>query len=156
MTRTPSLFTHIADQLCTPLLAPLLHSRSTGIISVGAAMLHGGLTLLGLPSWQCPIRHGLGLPCPGCGLSRAIIALLQGDWQTSFTYHAFAPLCLVMLIFIITVTLLPSSARDHVIARVEDIEQRTGLALVLLLAFVLYWLARLVILRDVFINLIVS
>ena len=35
----------------------------------------------------CPIRWLTGIPCPGCGLSRAYLALLQGDLVGAFAFH---------------------------------------------------------------------
>ena len=35
----------------------------------------------------CPIRWLTGIPCPGCGLSRAYLALLSGNLQGDFVFH---------------------------------------------------------------------
>lgn len=35
----------------------------------------------------CPIRWLTGIPCPGCGLSRAYLALLRGDLAGAFAFH---------------------------------------------------------------------
>lgn len=35
---------------------------------------------LGLYSWHCPIHSFWGVPCPGCGITRGLFALMQGDW----------------------------------------------------------------------------
>lgn len=35
----------------------------------------------------CPIRFVTGIPCPGCGLSRAYLALLELDFAGAFRYH---------------------------------------------------------------------
>lgn len=35
----------------------------------------------------CPIRYVTGIPCPGCGLSRAYIALLHLNFREAFSYH---------------------------------------------------------------------
>ena len=136
-------------------MAPLLAKRQTGLVLAGAAAVHAGLVVLGLPGWHCPIRHGLGLPCPGCGLSRAVTALFHADWQTSMTYHAFAPLFLVALIILVGVNLLPSQQRDGMVVRIDRLERRTRITAILLLAFVLYWLLRLLILGDSYIDLII-
>jgi hypothetical protein len=133
-----------------------LQNRAVGFALVGAAALHFGLVILGLPGWQCPIRQTLGIPCPGCGLSRAMLALTLGDWQTSLTLHAFAPLFLIGLLLMTGVTLLPSAQRQFAINWIDLVERRTGIIAILLISFVLYWLARLVLLREAFIRLIIG
>jgi len=40
----------------------------------------------------CLFRRVAGVPCPGCGLSRAFLALLQGDWSSVRRLHPLAPL----------------------------------------------------------------
>ena len=156
MSQNISIATQISLRLSEPILAPLLNSRPIGLIVLGAVGLHSGLVMLGLPGWQCPIRHGLGIPCPGCGLSRALVALLQGDWPTSLTYHAFAPLFLIGLLVLAVATLLPAIQRNHLINRVERLERGTGVVSIILVALVFYWLMRLFIFRQAFINLIMG
>jgi hypothetical protein len=70
------------------------------------------------------------------------------------TFHAFAPLFVVALTLIAINTILPSWPRDKIVAWVEGIERRTGLTAILLIGLVAYWLARLLVLRESFINLI--
>jgi hypothetical protein len=35
----------------------------------------------------CPTAGMFGIPCPGCGLSRAMFAALRGDFADAFYYH---------------------------------------------------------------------
>lgn len=35
----------------------------------------------------CPIRNATGIPCPGCGMSRAWLAVLGLDFPEAFRYH---------------------------------------------------------------------
>ncbi len=35
----------------------------------------------------CPIRYVTGIPCPGCGLTRAYWAVLHLDFAAAFSYH---------------------------------------------------------------------
>jgi hypothetical protein len=35
----------------------------------------------------CPTAGLLGVPCPGCGLGRATLAALQGDFRDALTWH---------------------------------------------------------------------
>ena len=43
-----------------------------------------GIVYLGL---NCPIRSLTGIPCPGCGMSRAWLAALRLDILGAFSYH---------------------------------------------------------------------
>lgn len=40
----------------------------------------------------CPSRVLYGIPCPGCGLTRATLAMLRWDWGEVWQYHPAAPL----------------------------------------------------------------
>lgn len=42
----------------------------------------------------CPSRRFLHLPCPGCGMTRAMAALARGDWAAVWSFHPLAPLIL--------------------------------------------------------------
>jgi hypothetical protein len=35
----------------------------------------------------CPSAGLFGIPCPGCGLTRATLAALHGHWQQAFVTH---------------------------------------------------------------------
>ena len=35
----------------------------------------------------CPFKMFTGLPCPGCGLTRSVVALLHGDPSASVFFH---------------------------------------------------------------------
>lgn len=45
----------------------------------------------------CMLRSLTGLPCPGCGLSRSIVAAMHGDIGMSLTYHRLGLLTLVYI-----------------------------------------------------------
>ena len=40
----------------------------------------------------CPTRIFLGIPCPGCGLTRATEAMVMGDFGTMLRMHPLAPI----------------------------------------------------------------
>ena len=40
----------------------------------------------------CPLHGVLGLPCPGCGLTRAFCSLSHGDVPGALGHHALSPL----------------------------------------------------------------
>ena len=137
----------------TPGLTPILQSRMVSSVILGATIIQLLFAFFGLPGWQCPLFHAFGIPCPGCGLTRACLALLHGEWQQALTIHAFALFMPLALIFIST-GVLPAHHKQQFIAQVETIERRTGIFTILLLALLAYWLVRLVFFRATFIRLI--
>ena len=68
--------------------------RATVLLLASVATLQLWLTWVGLPAWVCPLRTATGIPCPGCGLSRALVALLHGHAADAVALHPFAPLVL--------------------------------------------------------------
>ncbi len=112
--------------------------------------MHLEIVSLGLPSWPCPIRYGLGIPCPGCGLTRALKALGAGDWQQAMVIHAFAPLAAVMLILIGYISIAPVSHWQWILQRCRLAEQKTGLSTLMIVLFIVYWLIRLLFFREAF------
>ena len=55
---------------------------------------------------NCRMKAIFGIPCPGCGGTRSLKALLKGDILSSLRYNSFATYSVVMyLIFFVTNTL---------------------------------------------------
>jgi len=49
----------------------------------------------------CPVKQTMGMDCPGCGMQRAILELLKGNFVESFiAYPALMPI-MAMLIFLV-------------------------------------------------------
>jgi len=38
----------------------------------------------------CPMRSLWEVPCPGCGMSRACLAIARGEFSSAWGYHPFA------------------------------------------------------------------
>jgi hypothetical protein len=142
------------SDLFVPVVAPLLRHRKLMLVITGAVALQIALTGLHLPGRQCPIFQFLGIPCPGCGLTRATIFLLEGDWRRAFTFHAFAPVFVIAFALISGTALSPQAPREKVINLTDNIERRTGVAVIFLLGLIIYWLARLIIMQSDFVKLI--
>ena len=53
------------------------------------------MSLLGI--YKCPSDYVLGIPCPTCGITRALGSLLLLDINKSFYYHALWPLVIIGL-----------------------------------------------------------
>jgi hypothetical protein len=58
-----------------------------------AGLLAAAVFVLWLGAPICPTALLFGLPCPGCGLTRATVALLHGDFAAAFRFH---PLVIVL------------------------------------------------------------
>ncbi|MBZ0122044.1 MAG: DUF2752 domain-containing protein [Sandaracinaceae bacterium] len=53
-------------------------------------MTLGAIAIIDFPI--CPTRLMFGIPCPGCGLTRASVALLSGDLVAMLRFHPLAPI----------------------------------------------------------------
>ena len=125
-----------------PLLAPMVNNRWL----VGMATVFGIFQLLlgyvGLPGWQCPIQGALGVICPGCGMTTAMSLLLKGHWQMAVQTHLFAPVVLLTLAMMLIAAVLPTSSLIRFAGRIDRLERRSGIAAILLLGMIIYWLLR--------------
>ncbi|MFN0106692.1 MAG: DUF2752 domain-containing protein [Bryobacteraceae bacterium] len=51
-----------------------------------------------VPWIVCPFRLLTGLPCPLCGMTRGLAALLRGRWLDAISFHVLSPLVLAALL----------------------------------------------------------
>lgn len=49
----------------------------------------------------CPFRFLFGIPCPGCGMTRAWLSFLQGDFIGAFRWHPLFPVVFPFILIII-------------------------------------------------------
>src|ERR1041385_8266886 len=110
-----------------PLFSGILRDRRLGLVICGAALLQLILAFLNYPSWPCPIFHTLGIPCPGCGMTRATLFLVRGEWKEALAMHAFAPVLLVTILLIAFCALAPKTQVARLAEGTEILERHTGL-----------------------------
>ncbi|MEM9774585.1 MAG: DUF2752 domain-containing protein [Chloroflexota bacterium] len=137
-------------------LSKLIKDRAVCITITSFAAVQTGLTYFGMNGWICPFRHYLSCPCPGCGLTRASVAMVKGDFKEMLAYHALAPFFLVGLILIALGAILPSGLRERLILFVERIEVKTGLGIIFCGVLIAYWLIRLLFFTNSYMNLVMS
>ena len=128
----------------TPIFSNLLLERGMCLGVVGSGVVHLGLSLAGLPSWNCPILAATGVPCPGCGLTRASMALIRGDFLQSLQIHAFAPIVMFAMLLTSVTLALPDTKRDVMIEKISRFENASGVATWALFSLMLYWAFRLI------------
>jgi hypothetical protein len=129
--------------LFKPVLASLMWNRWSALVLVGVAALQVGLVALDVDGWRCPVKAVLGVPCPGCGLSAAMVLLFQGQWRAALSSHAFAPVFLFGFVLMAVVSLLPGRLHRTIVRWIAAVECRTGIVTFVLLALVVYWVPRL-------------
>jgi hypothetical protein len=128
----------------------LLRDRRVALALTATAAAQLAAVYAGVGGWPCPLRSAVGIPCPGCGLTRAVVALARGEWSESLAAHAFAPVLVVSLAAVAVAALLPRRQREAFVGLAERLERRTRASALLLAALLLYWLARLLFLPGAF------
>ena len=63
----------------------------------------------------CPLRAVTGIPCPSCGLTRALAHLERGHLAQALKFHPFSPLILVLALALIVLLLLELVSRKRII-----------------------------------------
>ncbi len=84
--------------------------------------------------YQCPILYFFHIPCPGCGITRAHISALTGDFQTAFSYHP--------LFVTVVPTILYTAHRNILKKRFSDKAEKIYFV-VLICLFLLVYILRL-------------
>jgi hypothetical protein len=101
--------THPPKWTVEALLTPASRYLALGIIAVSFFFPIGGLGFD-----LCWLHAATGLPCPGCGMSRAISAISQGDFTAALGLNPFAFLAWPTFLGLAVLALLPRGARARV------------------------------------------
>lgn len=123
--------------------ASILKNPADARILAGFGFLHLASILFGFSAWKCPIFLVTGIPCPGCGLSRATAALLQGDLRTMGKIHIFAPIVLIAVVLTGLTLCVPDKVRINIIELIEKVEKHSKISIFIIISIVIYWALRL-------------
>ena len=127
-----------------PVVASLIRHAATTRLVAAAILLNVLSNHLGFQLWSCPLMDTTKLPCPGCGLTRSVDALLALDWRTALRLHAFGPVALVTSLLFVLAALLPTRFRSLLADGLAFVEKRFWVTAILLSTFMIYWLVGLV------------
>jgi len=56
----------------------------------------------------CPFKALTGIPCPGCGMTRALISMAKGDFHAAFGYNPFS----FFLVFMVVISVMPGKQAE--------------------------------------------
>ena len=90
----------------------------------------------------CPFKLITGFPCPGCGITKAIIFFYEGALLKSLSYHVLGPVLPIACVFAIMVLSTELVTQKNYFS---SILYSKKLAYILAVLFGLYHLIRLVI-----------
>jgi len=112
-----------------------------GVLISPAKSGDGHLTIGSLPVPDtCSFKNLTGIPCPGCGLTRSIVAAAHGDVKQSFQHHRLGLLTLlyVLLQFFYRIGAIAAPAYT---VRIFGPEKYLNLGVIILAAlFLLNWI----------------
>jgi hypothetical protein len=113
---------------------PALGALFGGVLLAGAGLAAAWLRL-GLPVPVCHLRAWTGIPCPGCGSTRLVAALLSGDVTAAAAHNplVFGGLLAVLLWSVASAArlVLGLPPRRLVLSAAERTALRIGAALLL-------------------------
>lgn len=91
----------------------------------------------------CPFRAVTGIPCPGCGMTRAFCALGHGDLPGAFGYNALAPFVFAagLLVWAHALATLLGLGRSR--AALERLKPTPSVAGFMLAVTLVWWVVRL-------------
>lgn len=82
----------------------------------------------------CPSVVITGLPCPGCGLTRATFAFMRGDFLRAWELHPF--------IYILGIYVIVYCIRRYILLR--DVRSMYKCLLVILIAMLIFYIYRMI------------
>jgi len=126
----------------SPVLGRLMANRRHIALVIALTAMPPTLATTGLTVWPCPLKSTLGIACPGCGLTRAIVMLAQGHWQESIHLHAFAPIVVGGGILLAAGGVLPQKLRSRMAASLAAFERRSAITALLIVSALIYWVLR--------------
>lgn len=82
-----------------------LRTRELRVVSGGMVAIAAAWPLLPHPAVACPLRAATGIPCPFCGMTRAVVAAVHGHLGASL---AFNPAGVVVLALALVALVRPA------------------------------------------------
>jgi hypothetical protein len=91
----------------------------------------------------CPFRAVTGLPCPGCGMTRAFCSIGHGEFARAFGYNALAPFVFVAAMLLWAHALSTVLKLDSARAALERLKPSPRVTRIMLAVTLAWWVVRL-------------
>lgn len=101
-----------------------------GLVLAGITTAALGITAGDVSFVPCPFRLVTGMPCPGCGMTRSVIALARGDLPGAWHFHPFSFALVALAIASATIPERASRAWNQLSAAVRATVLGAAIALV--------------------------
>lgn len=105
-------------------------------------LITGGVTilvLLLLDFYQCPFKFVFHIPCPGCGMSRAFIAIIQFRWVDAFNLNILSIPLFIGLAIVTTLLVLDVALSTDYSDRILYIKLKPAHYVILFALTLLSW-----------------
>lgn len=86
----------------------------------------------------CSFLLSTGLPCPGCGLTRSVMAAYRLDLAMAFRLNPLGPFFALTFLLLGFLLFLPSTVKMRIRQKLKPMEGYVALALVLLFVLVFF------------------
>lgn len=110
-------------------------------IVIGALVIpapsSGASTVLGLPK-LCLFRNITGIACPGCGMTRSLIATAHLHFEDAILFHPLGPPVLILLLLYSLMHVMKLSLRTGHLQQIPKV-----IPIALTMCFAVVWAARL-------------
>ncbi|MFH0800732.1 MAG: DUF2752 domain-containing protein [Pseudomonadota bacterium] len=90
----------------------------------------------------CAARHFLGVPCPGCGLTRSFVAFVHGNLRASIDVHPLGAVIAVWLIYMMGRSVAAAIMRRRPPELLTQ-QGRDWILAAFLVGLIVQWIARL-------------
>jgi len=92
----------------------------------------------------CLIKQVIHVPCPSCGSTRAVIALMQGDFLSSLLINPLGMLLAVIMLLVPCWVVVDLCAKNDSLLkaylRMEQVLRKPPIAIVLIVLVLINWL----------------
>jgi hypothetical protein len=117
-------------------IAEVVKEQHIRILALAAILVLLLIPTSGFELIICPMQHFFSLPCPACGMTRSMSALLEFEIWQSFRFHPLG--------FLVISAIILSFFVNHTNFLYQRILKKYTMYSILVILFIVIWIYRLV------------